>query len=137
MRISDWSSDVCSSDLQRDGLGLFDGVEAHGIWQPGGRLFADFGLDDPLSVAKRGAGCGKVALLRVLVAAAQDRPANVLERVEHDILFDAAAEVLSRGAPPMLTLNVARATKTVMEPLGQSPPTHFPPRLPPTAAQQA
>src|SRR3546814_12142093 len=96
MRISDWSSDVCSSDLlaqilltvvrrvigvglvvtivagidiiaivdearaQRDGLGLFDGVEAHGIWQPGGRLFADFGLDDPLSVAKRGAGCGKV-----------------------------------------------------------------------------
>src|SRR3546814_6721100 len=116
MRISDWSSDVCSSDLlaqilltvvrrvigvglvvtivagidiiaivdearaQRDGLGLFDGVEAHGIWQPGGRLFADFGLDDPLSVAKRGAGCGKVALLRVLVAAAQDRPANEIGR---------------------------------------------------------
>src|SRR3546814_20714170 len=123
MRISDWSSDVCSSDLdearaQRDGLGLFDGVEAHGIWQPGGRLFADFGLDDPLSVAKRGAGCGKVALLRVLVAAAQDRPANVLERVEHDILFDAAEEVLSRGAPPMLDLNVERATKKVREPIG-------------------
>src|SRR3546814_10923757 len=128
MRISDWSSDVCSSDLdearaQRDGLGLFDGVEAHGIWQPGGRLFADFGLDDPLSVAKRGAGCGKVALLRVLVAAAQDRPANVLERVEHDILFDAAEAVLSRGAPPMLDLHVQRATKAGLEPIVPSPTT--------------
>src|SRR3546814_17799781 len=106
LRISDWSSDVCSSDLepckqvsgrlaqilltvvrrvigvglvvtivagidiiaivdearaQRDGLGLFDGVEAHGLWQPGGRLFADFGLDDPLSVATRGPGFGQVA----------------------------------------------------------------------------
>src|SRR3546814_12457946 len=33
---------VDEARAQRDGPGLFDGVEAHGLWQPGGRLFADF-----------------------------------------------------------------------------------------------
>jgi hypothetical protein len=34
--------------------------------------------------------------------------------------FDATEEVFGRGAPPMLDLNVERATKMVMEPVGPS-----------------
>src|SRR3546814_2894711 len=78
MRISDWSSDVCSSDLNRNntiaGWVLFAGICALGLTIGSGMLFASHNPEKPgypIEDAEAGAGGGESAVpLANLLAAA-------------------------------------------------------------------
>ncbi len=57
---------IGEAGAQRGARRLLLCLETHGFRQPGRRLLADLGLDDALTVAQRGTGAGKVALLASL-----------------------------------------------------------------------
>src|SRR3546814_9243681 len=71
MRISDWSSDVCSSDLRREGSARAHGAEAVAHQRPGGDAFGDLAVDQEgrraldVVLLGRGAGCVLQLLDRV------------------------------------------------------------------------
>src|SRR3546814_11772434 len=83
MRISDWSSDVCSSDLNRNntiaGWVLFAGICALGLTIGSGMLFASHNPEKPgypIEDAEAGAGGGESAVPPANLLAAADRSAE-------------------------------------------------------------
>src|SRR3546814_15044101 len=66
MRISDWSSDVCSSDLVDAGRRARRGGEAQGVVTVSAAVFQDVGADrklvDPRPVVAKAVGDGVVVL---------------------------------------------------------------------------
>src|SRR3546814_3573290 len=83
MRISDWSSDVCSSDLLDDGLGHLGQAAGKAAELVGRQLLAELGEAHQVGEADHGVGGGRAQLggadhrLAVLLAALIDRKSVV------------------------------------------------------------
>src|SRR3546814_8125010 len=89
MRISDWSSDVCSSDLRQLALGLFAGDHQLAVFDAGDQLLRLFGL-------ARGLFQLGARLLGFQVAAALALGQLQLQAVEFALLFLQLAVLLGQ-----------------------------------------
>src|SRR3546814_15104688 len=105
MRISDWSSDVCSSDLRRDGVGVvtFNNPARHNamslaMWHGAAEAIAGFADDDTVRcIVFTGAGT------KAFVAGADiSKFENERASVEHIAISNRADSTYPRTVPGLL-----------------------------------
>src|SRR3546814_9274118 len=84
MRISDWSSDVCSSDLNMRGGAQTrrNEAEAH-EWRP--ERAAQYSRADQVADAARRSGFRMLAQEREQIDRARKRPAQMIDGADHEI----------------------------------------------------